>query len=331
MKLLENVPRMMWGIDKEVTFAQAVECCLAFSGIGYDYDELLCASGMAFSLKWHKGTPCPSAGTVEDPLYMDRLFHYIGCSYKVVWADDAGFGDALDESLDRGMPVIVQGGFNVPDFYVLAGYDPQGPVYYGRTPFDNTDDYAETGNHPIRAIIIVDTNEDMPSGLAKLYYPLHSAVLAYDREPPQDGHEANYEHSLEAYDEWIAQLLNPALWENVDEEKLNLYVHANEWVFDTLYTSRLAAGRYLLRTANFHSRDDSQRIMLAGRMYYVIAKILHQRGFTAFAAGHPEKGFAVKYLRDADNRVAWSGILRQAAEQDRRAHEEIAAVVGGRR
>ena len=331
MKLLENVPRMMWGIDKEVTFVQAVECCLSFMGHDCDYDELLCASGMAFALKWHKGAPCPSAGTIEDPVFIDRLFHYIGLGHNVIWADDPHFGDTLEESLDRGVPAIVQGGFNVPDFYVLAGYDPTGPIYYGRTPYDAGDDYAKAETTPAMAIIITAAQEEMPSGLAKLYYPLHSAILAYDREPPDDGHEANYEHSFEAYDEWIAQLLNPALWDNIDQQKLNLFVHSNEWVFDVLYTSRLAAGRYLLRTANFHSRDDSQHAMLAGRMYYMIAKILHRRGFTAFAAGHPEKGYPIKYLQNPQNRVAWAGILRQAAEQDRRAYEEIAAIVGGRR
>ena len=157
MKLLENVPRMMWGIDKEVTFVGAAECCLTYMGLQCDYDELLCASGMAFSLKWHKETPCPSAGTVEDPLYTDRLFRYVGREYRSVDSEDEDFADAVVESLEGGVPVIVQGGFNVPDFYVLTGYDPDGPKYYGRTPYDESDDYAETEDHPGRAIIIGDT------------------------------------------------------------------------------------------------------------------------------------------------------------------------------
>lgn len=330
MKILDNVPRMMWGLDKEITFAQAAECCLRFMGYPVDYDELACASGMAFSLKWHENKPCPSAGTVEDPLYFDRMFKFVGLDYRVVPSDSPEFDEAIAASLDAERPVIVQAGFNVPDFYVLTGFDPSEPAYYGRTPFDRTDDYAKTNQRPSRAFIMGDKIEDMPEGLARLYYPLHSAVLAYNRKPFEGTWEANYKHSFEAYDEWIAQLGNPDLWPAMYENKLNLHVHTNEWVFNVLFTSRLAAGRYLLRCANFHNIKDSEHIMLAGRLYYVIAKILHQRGFTTFGTGHPEEGIAQKYLLNPDSRLLWAALLREAAEKDRMAYERITAVVGGK-
>ena len=330
MKILNDVPRMMWGVDKEILFVQAAECCLRYMGYDIDYDELACASGMAFSLKWHKGKPCPSAGTIEDPLYFDRLFKYVGLKYTEISPNADGFSDAVMDSLEKGLPMIVQGGFNVPDFYVLTGYDPAGPKYYGQTPFNETDDYAESTEHPSRVFIIGDEVDDKPAGLARLYYPLHSAALAFNRKPSEGTWEANYEHSFEAYDEWMAQLGNAELWPAMDEKKVNLHVHTNEWVFNVLYTSRLAAGRYLLRTANFHNVKDSEQIMYAARLFYVIATVLHKRGFAAFGVGHPEgSGFAKTYLLNPETRLKWAMLIRDAAEKDRQAYERIVTVIGG--
>ncbi len=327
MTVIENVPRMMWGIDKEVTFVQAAECCLRHIGLKYDYDELLCASGIAFAVKWKKGQPCPSAGTLEDPLYIARMFRYIGRDFNAVRSGMPEFRDVIESSLERGVPVIVQGGFNVPEFYVLAGYDPAGPVYYGRTPFDHSNDYSETNEHPAMAIVIGDEIDEKPEGLARLYYPLHSAMLAYDRVPDSESWEGTFEHSFEAYDEWVKHLTMQELWPSDDPETLSLHVHANEYVFDVLYTSRLAAGRYLLRTANFHNFGDSERVMYAARLYYVIAKVMHQRGFTAFGAGHPVDGYPAQYLSDPTKRLEWAHFLRDAAEKDRQAYEQLKAVV----
>jgi hypothetical protein len=327
MVMIENVPHMMWGIDKEVTFVQAAECVLRHMGLEYDYDELLCASGIAFSLKWNKTEPCPSAGTIEDPLYIARMFKYVGFTVNAVRPGEPDFSETIETSLGNGIPVIVQGGFNIPEFYVLAGYDPSGPRYYGRTPFDRSDDYVVTKTNPVIALAIGEEIADRPEGLARLYYPLHSAMLAYNRKPDSESWEGNYEHSFEAFDMWVKHLSMPELWLVEDPETTENYVVANEYVFDILYTSRLAAARYLLRTANFHNIADAEKIMYAARLYYVIAKVLHQRGFTAFGAGHPVEGYAAEYLSDQKNRLEWAHFIRDAAEKDRQASELIRAVV----
>jgi hypothetical protein len=116
---------------RDNTFMHCLELVLAATGRGVGYDELMGLSGLAFRVQfrmdqWDVGNPDPLVGA--DCL--KALFPAIGWEYET-WivrqdeiAEANSLRQAINQSIDRGIPVLAANIIPPEDWGIILGYRP---------------------------------------------------------------------------------------------------------------------------------------------------------------------------------------------------------------
>lgn len=143
-RILDGIERIHWRTTSGLCFTGSTLACMHYMGEDVDNDYLMGISGGAFKLFWHpKWSPanCDLLLYGEEPVR--RTFYSLGYEYTYISDRDKAnpvhskeyYQDLIVKSIDNGRPVIAVGIVGPPECCVVAGYDRNGEVLYGRSYF----------------------------------------------------------------------------------------------------------------------------------------------------------------------------------------------------
>jgi len=237
-KRIEGIgPIHGFGKSRDTTFIHCLELVLEATGRKLDYDELMGISGIAFRMqfnvdRWDVGNPDPLVGDS----CLDLLFSAIGVEYEL-WvvrrdelAEVAALRRKINESIDRGAPVLAANIMPPEDWGIITGYRP-GYQWLCRSYNGGAlhDDRPAKG-WPT-AVILLKSRKTMPP-LRKT----HAESIAHAVELFEQRSRGSYAHGASAFDFWC---------QNLRSASDRRYIHANVWTYIGLMDARAAAVRYL--------------------------------------------------------------------------------------
>ncbi len=222
---------------RDNTFTHCLELVLEASGRPIGYDELMGLGGMAFRAQfrvdqWDVGNPDPLVGANCLP----PLFAAVGWEYEtwVVRLEELAEANVLrqliNQSIDRGIPVLAANIIPPEDWGIIVGYRPDRKwlcrSYNGG---------AERADQPHRAwpsaVVVLTKKLPRPDPVRARVESIRRAV-----ELSEKLSSGSYSLGQKAFDDWCQSL------KTVRDEK---YVHANFWTYIGLIDARAAAVRYL--------------------------------------------------------------------------------------
>jgi len=143
-----DLPEVGWSDPvRQNEFVLSVISALTAFGEKLDYDHVCAVSGCAFRTSfsvtgWNHG----NYHVIHTPCVIEHTFRMLG--YKITRRRRSGFEEdkkMITDSIDRGIPVItLEGVINCSDACIIAGYDDEGGVLLGYSPFMHIpDDHGE--------------------------------------------------------------------------------------------------------------------------------------------------------------------------------------------
>jgi RNA polymerase sigma-70 factor (ECF subfamily) len=249
-KVLDNVPNLGWGRQRECTFLGALEAALAPTEHPFAYTDMMGWSGMAFRTRWFAGNEsgarwCPSCAVGEMEEEIDAVAKATG------WPLRAAFVQKEDEAAMAGLTSDFVASINA-DRPVLA-YEPRGnmDVVFGYEEGGKTlllRDYFQPDT-PLKLapselgflIIFVDEHTRAMPRRDALVMALETAVRNWRRVKFSEGPGA-YWYGAAALDRWIADL-NEA--EQFTPEEKGQLCSVGWWNYSTLHDARMAAVAFL--------------------------------------------------------------------------------------
>lgn len=294
-----------FGKSRDTTFIHCLELILEAMGRRIGYDELMGISGMAFRTqfcanRWDVGNPDPLVGDS----CLDVLFPAIGMNYEV-WvvrrdelAEVALLRRKINESIDRGAPVLAANIIPPEDWGIITGYR---PAYQWLCRSYNGG--AHRVDRPAKAwptgVVLLKARRAMPS-LKKT----HIASIARAVDLFEQRRKGNYALGASAFDFWCQSL------RGASDRK---YIHANVWTYIGLMDARAAAVRYLRSIAKeFGARE--RFILQAANRYDAEVRVLRE-GYRYVPS---ERAFRDS-LPPAEMRTRQIGVLLKAKELEQEA------------
>jgi hypothetical protein len=222
---------------RDNTFMHCLELVLDATGQPVGYDELMGLSGLAFRVQfrtdqWDVGNPDPLVGADCLP----ALFAAIGWEYEtwVVRRDEIAEVNALrqtiDQSIDRGTPVLAANIIPPEDWGIIVGYRPD-RTWLCRSYNGGAERVDQPAKGWPTAVVILKRRLTRPDPLKTHAESIRRAVELFDKRS-----EGAHALGVKAFDDWCQSL------RNARDEK---YVHANFWTYIGLIDARAAAVRYL--------------------------------------------------------------------------------------
>jgi AraC-like DNA-binding protein len=145
--LIPDLLKVDWSdTQRQNEFVNSVVSALNALGERMDYDYVCAASGSAFRTsfsmpsvdRWNHG----NYHVIHTPIIIEHTFKMLG--YKVshhIRGDYEADSRLIMDSIDRGFPVItLEGVINCADACVISGYDNDGRVLLGYSPFMNVEE-----------------------------------------------------------------------------------------------------------------------------------------------------------------------------------------------
>jgi hypothetical protein len=177
-------------------------------------NEILSASGMAFALLWHP-TLCMSSTdlmiAIPHEKAIQRGFAWAGYAYDEIENSKNSIDlikKRITDSIDRNIPVLAFGIFNIPECYIIAGYDNDGDTLIGWSHFQAFNQCSVEKNGMFRKDIhdkdiwkYVILAEKMKRSLTVNDVFLFGAGIM--KMTSVDGYYAG----AKVYDEWIKMIL----------------------------------------------------------------------------------------------------------------------------
>lgn len=132
--------------QRQNEFVLSVVSVMNALGEKLDYDYVCAVSGSAFrtsfsmpsACKWNHG----NYHVIHTPIIVEHTFKMLG--YKIahhIRSDYETYRRLIMDSIDRGLPVItLEGVINCADACVISGYDMDGQVLLGYSPFMNVEE-----------------------------------------------------------------------------------------------------------------------------------------------------------------------------------------------
>ena len=233
---------------RDCTFMHCLELMLEAGGRGVSYDELMGLSAAAFRLqfrldRWDVGNPDPVVGESCLP----RLFPAIGWAWevRVVRRDELSeanaFRQAIEQSIDRGVPVLAANIIPPEDWGIITGYLRDRSwlcrSYHGGA---ESVDRPATG-WPTAVVLLSRVMPRPPQPEA------HADSIRHAVELFEKGRSGDYAIGEKAFDAWCQSLATA---------RDRKYLHPNFWTYVGLIDARGAAVRYLRNIAGeFGPRD----------------------------------------------------------------------------
>jgi hypothetical protein len=145
--LIPDLLKVDWSDpQRQNEFVNSVVSALNALGDKVDYDYVCAVSGSAFRTSFSMPSVCiwnhGNYHVIHTPIIIEHTFKMLG--YKIshhIRGDYAADSRLIMDSIDRGFPVItLEGVINCADSCVISGYDNDGRVLLGYSPFMNIED-----------------------------------------------------------------------------------------------------------------------------------------------------------------------------------------------
>ena len=211
-KKLKNLRwRPMW-----VTHLGCVNGCIDYLDLDVSDAWLFGATGHAFIINIHE-VVCPSGPTAWNTEMLFKLGENIGYSTGGIFGTktDSDFAEKKKEAwnstksaLDAGLPCYGWE-LDIPEYYVIYGYDDDGYHFSGPGPGDH--DYRdhkpwnELGETEIGVLEIYGVDKGQPADDSKTIKDALSFVLEHSKSP-EKWIVPKYKAGLAGYDSWIDAL-----------------------------------------------------------------------------------------------------------------------------
>jgi DNA-binding transcriptional ArsR family regulator len=270
-QVLEGVPRLGWGKDIECTFFGALDATLRFLGEPVDYVYLMGVSAAAFRLSFNQPDWCPSsADAAVNEIYIQQPLKAIGYKGESFNTENAGqkeINQRIRDEIDKGIPVVAIDLVQVADWGVVTGY--QNGKLLCRSYWDKGDEYSVAEKEPW-IILKIEKSGPIPP---RTKGTRESIKLAVDLSRRKE--IGTYANGLAAYDAWIRDLENEALFSKMDDATFMRYWHVNGWIYDSLFDARLAASRYLQSVKKEFAAKEREAVNDAAQRFENIMKTLY--------------------------------------------------------
>jgi hypothetical protein len=210
-KLLENLRwRRMW-----VSHLGALKGCLDYLGLNVSEPWLFGATGHAFILNIHEDV-CPSGPTAWNTQMLHVLGRNLGYTAEGVFAlrGDGDFGEkqrraweTVRRAVDESRPCYGWE-LEIPEFYVIHGYDEEGYHYSGPRREDGRGPkpWNRLGATPIGCLEVYALKGADPSDDATAVRDALAFVLEHARNPVKWTYPG-YKAGPAGYDAWIKALV----------------------------------------------------------------------------------------------------------------------------
>jgi RNA polymerase sigma-70 factor (ECF subfamily) len=321
-KVLDNVPTLGWGRQRECTFLGALEAALTPTAHPFSYTDMMGWSGMAFRTRWFAGNDsgarwCPSCAVAEMPEAMLATEKATGWPTRVDFMkeDDpatvARITERIVASIDAGMPVLAyEPQLNVD---VVYGYEDRGKVLLLRDYF--TPDSPLALPPPKLGFLIMFLGEHS-EGLSRreaLTEALRIAVLNWKRERYSEGPGA-YWYGDAALKRWIEDIGEA---DQFSQEERNQLCLVGWWNYDTMTDARQAAVTFL--------RDNARLLSAEAQRHIARAADLYQQETEVLGAAHADREVFANSPDNwpAETRQRERDILTQARDIEERAVAEL--------
>ena len=197
-----------------VSHLGCIEGCLDYLGIGISRPWLFGGTGHAFIINMHE-VVCPSGPTAWKQDMICQLSTNLGYQVDRLFAQKAmpDFAARQEEAwkfvrsaLDRGLPCFGWE-LDIPEFYVICGYDETGYYYSGPGCDDGKGPKAwkELGTSEIGCIDIVRVEEGTPADDAKVVKDALTQALKH-AENPKEWIFPKYRSGPAGFDLWAEAL-----------------------------------------------------------------------------------------------------------------------------
>ena len=280
--------------------------------IGCTYSYFAGVTGAAFYLSWKDGWHEDNQSHAyldADPNAMERrAFQALGYSFERLLPDQRPqFAPRVEQSLQRGLPVISYGIFGPPEAGLITGYDEDGEVVLGWDFFQRLTPGVETepsgyyrrrdwAKHAQSLVIVGEKGSRPP--LKETYRAALEFALKVIRtpmvRPGPDAPEA-YQHrhnGLAAYDAWAAHLLRDDDFPAGDEKTLRQRFAVHDGVVGLVAEARWYGSQFLLGMADqvdtqVH-RDALEGILHAAALYAGDHELMWKLWDFAGGLGNPD-------------------------------------------
>ena len=328
--VLQGVPRAGYDVHM-CPFPGSLYACLEYIGDLQDYDYLMGVTGAAFRRFWNRD----DGGNIDLSYLGDepfrRVFEALGYEWRAVPAEKAAMLQAIQESINRGVPAISFGIIGPPEAGIVTGYDRDAGALYGWSYFQETgaqyykkSDWFETmdvpdGERPDagRGLIVI--------GAKRATRPAERDVLIASLEWAIDlertaKRPSRPEHicGLAAYDGWASGLEVDADYPASDPQVLGtrVMVHGDQVV---MLEERHSAARYLRQMAQNAPSAVGEHLGAAATLYDQVA----DRVSDVWLWGHSMGQDAQQGLAEPQNRRAFAEHLRATKAQEAQAVEHL--------
>ena len=247
-RVLENLPKLGWGMKKECTYCGALESALTLTDHPFDYATIMGVTGLAFRTRWYQGPPdymrwCPSSCVGEFPEEDEWFRQATGWRFRVEAHLNekepkmGRFAPDVVKSINAGRPVL--GYDQTWNIAVIKGYEDGGRVVLMQTYGSPDTEKRALDELPGFLALFEDFGKPLPPK-EMLMHSLRIAAGNWDRDdglydymgkgPYLYGHRAmrRWAEDLGRHDEWT-------------EKERELLFFVNWWCFTNLLDSRQAA------------------------------------------------------------------------------------------
>ena len=214
--------RILNGVaDYEVCEPNFESLRLAVNYIGENYSShyLHGISGTVFRI----GGICPCAPTCTVALSPQKLLDLLGYEYSEIpyGVEIKEMTDAVCESVDRGIPVLVWNAFSFCEWDIVTGYDENEKVFYGRSSYNGSkgeytkmawDNTRNAGaSNGVMALIIGNKTKEFDHENAEIAAVKEAVRHANDIENVDklDDNEWVFLQGKAAYKRWVSDFSKP--------------------------------------------------------------------------------------------------------------------------
>lgn len=326
--VIEGVPRLGWGIGRACAHIAALQAALTPMGCPASYEEMVVASGAAFTTAWYPGryNYMAMAAAPED-LVANGALAVGATAERISYGSEEEAWVAVCESIDRGAPVIAWQGQGAQ---VICGYDPAGRRMYVEEYYDKSGIYQVADfeipdvpypiEHP-NEIVLLHYDRDQP--VPELDWPaILARAVRFADWPAREKLNRIYVFGLPAYDAW-AQTLRAGLGPRETSEEAAGVALA---MAGMLADARAAASVVLADNATVHEAFAD-----AAQHYMAEAEVLQQVRPT-LSRNHPgpwaeERQAMFDSFPDQDVREAAARLVEQARAEETMAVEQLRLVL----
>jgi hypothetical protein len=211
MKKLEN---LRWQ-GRWVTDLACLKSCMDYLGIDVSDGWLYGASGHAFALNIHEEL-CPSGPTAWKKGRIYELAENLGCKIRTLMAfkgqkdfteQQKAAWEEVKKAIDEGLPCYGWE-LDIPEYYVINGYDGDDYLYSGCTQQQGTKAWKELGDTGIGMIEVHIVSPAESADDEKATRRALGFAIEHTKEPEKYTLNSLYKCGLNGYDQWIKALDN---------------------------------------------------------------------------------------------------------------------------